>query len=89
MANSPYTLVVNASGVTEHKIGTCGSEAEHCPGSELAASIKLVSNTVVDGVRTAVVTRATKGASKDHYSFGAQVAVDETAMFLQAAPFHW
>ena len=71
MANSPYTLVVNTSGVTEHKIGTCGSEAEHCPGKMLAASITLVSNTVVGGVRTVVLTRPAKGASKDHYTFGA------------------
>ena len=69
MANSPYTLVVNGSGVQERKIGTCGSEAEHCPGTVLATSIKVVSNTVVDGVRTVVVSRPQQGATKDHYSF--------------------
>jgi hypothetical protein len=70
MANSPYTLIVNSSGVNERKLGTCGSEAEHCPGTPLATSIKVMSNTVVDGVRTVVVTRPAAGATKDHYSFG-------------------
>jgi hypothetical protein len=69
MDNAPYTFIINASGVTERKIGTCGTEAEHCPGTLLAASVKLVSNTVVGGVRTVVVTRPFKGASKDHYTF--------------------
>ena len=54
MADAPYTLVANTSGVFEQKIGTCGSEAEHCPGDRLAKSVTLVSNTVVDGRRTIV-----------------------------------
>ena len=70
MANSPYTLVVNSTGVSERKIGTCGSEAEHCPGTPLATSIKTLSDTVVDGERTVVVTRPATGATKDHYTFG-------------------
>ena len=69
MANAPYTITVNSTGVTERKIGTCGSEAEHCPGTVLASSIKVVSNTVVDGKRTVVVTRPSAGATKDHYTF--------------------
>eukprot|EP01044_Picomonas_judraskeda_P015568 COSAG03_NODE_2629_length_2580_cov_9.033857_3_plen_193_part_01 len=70
MANQPYTLIVNSSGVSERKLGTCGSEAEHCPGTPLAPTLKLVSNTVADGVRTVVVTRPAAGASQDYYSFG-------------------
>merc|ERR1719506_1383615 len=63
MADSPYTLIVNASGVIEQKIGTCGSEAEHCPGDQLESSVKVVSNTVASGVRTVVMTRGFQGAT--------------------------
>jgi len=69
MADSPYTLVVNASGVTEHKIGTCGSEAEHCPGDILDSSIRMVSNEVLKGRRTVVFTRAFAGLTDKHYTF--------------------
>ena len=90
MANQPYTLTVNDTGVTERKIGTCGSEAEHCPGTVLATSIKLVSNTVNNGVRTVVMTRSATGASKDHYTFGEATfnyisAVGSSQVFAQ----HW
>ena len=55
----------------ERKIGTCGSEAEHCaPDTDiLAASLKLLSNTVADGRRTIVATRPFAGASSKHYTF--------------------
>jgi hypothetical protein len=43
MSDSPYTFIVNSTGVNERKIGTCGSEAEHCPGDPLQRSIKVVS----------------------------------------------
>merc|ERR1711957_621624 len=69
MADAPYALIINASGVIEQKIGTCGSEAEHCPGDQLATSVKVVSNTVAGGVRTVVMTRALKGATSKHYTF--------------------
>eukprot|EP00657_Telonema_sp_P-1_P012671 TRINITY_DN9361_c0_g1_i1.p1 TRINITY_DN9361_c0_g1~~TRINITY_DN9361_c0_g1_i1.p1 ORF type:complete len:413 (-),score=121.32 TRINITY_DN9361_c0_g1_i1:111-1349(-) len=69
MADAPYTFIVNSSGVTEQQIGTCGSEAEHCPGDTLKSSITLVSNTVANNVRTVVVTRSFKGLSPQHYSF--------------------
>lgn len=69
MADSPYTIYVNATGAFEQKIGTCGSEAEHCPGDPLAPSITLVSNTEVDGVREVVVTRPFKGLTAKHYTF--------------------
>lgn len=64
MSDSPYTLIVNESGVMEQHLGTCGSEAEHCPGNTLAPTVKLVSNTVVNGVRTVVVTRPFAGKTK-------------------------
>jgi hypothetical protein len=69
MADSPYTFIVNSSGVTEQKIGTCGSEAEHCPGDTLESSVSLVSNEVVNGVRTVVVTRPFEGKTDKHYTF--------------------
>eukprot|EP00325_Prymnesiales_sp_UTEX-LB-985_P010507 CAMPEP_0174696172 /NCGR_PEP_ID=MMETSP1094-20130205/2390_1 /TAXON_ID=156173 /ORGANISM="Chrysochromulina brevifilum, Strain UTEX LB 985" /LENGTH=884 /DNA_ID=CAMNT_0015892883 /DNA_START=17 /DNA_END=2671 /DNA_ORIENTATION=+ len=69
MSDAPYTLITNASGTFEQKIGTCGSEAEHCPGDRLGPSLTLVSNTVTDGVRTVVVRRAFAGLTKDHYTF--------------------
>jgi len=69
MADSPYTIVTNASGAFEQKIGTCGSEAEHCAGDRLASSITLVSNTAAEGVRTVVVTRPFKGLTPKHYTF--------------------
>ena len=62
---------MNDTGVSERQIGTCGSEAQHCPGSELprSKSLKLVSNTVEDQIRTVVLTRALRGDSKQHYTF--------------------
>mmetsp|Transcript_39782 Transcript_39782/g.92029 ORF Transcript_39782/g.92029 Transcript_39782/m.92029 type:complete len:894 (-) Transcript_39782:67-2748(-) len=82
MADSPYTLVVNDGGVTERKIGTCGSEAEHCPGDLLTPSVKVLSSVVEAGVRTLVLSRALAGASKDHYSFNPYA--DETIHFITA-----
>jgi len=61
MADSPYTIVVNSTNVWEQKIGTCGSEAEHCPGDQLDSSLTIVSNSVVGGVRTVVATRPWMG----------------------------
>merc|ERR1712176_1503082 len=69
MSDSPYTLVINASGVIEQKIGTCGDEGEHCPGDQLTPSVKILSNNVVNGVRTVVMTRVFQGATENHYSF--------------------
>jgi hypothetical protein len=69
MTDSPYSLIVNDTAVVEQKIGTCGTEAEHCPGDRLAKSITVKSSTVSGGKRTVVVTRALAGASKDHFSF--------------------
>ena len=69
MVDQPYTLIVNSTGVIEQKIGTCGSEAQHCPGTHLNTTITLVSNTVLNGRRTVVVTRSTSGATQDYYSF--------------------
>jgi len=69
MSDSPYVIYANSSGAFEQQIGTCGSEAEHCPGNPLAPSITLESNSVVSGVRTVVLTRPFKGLTDKHYSF--------------------
>jgi len=69
MDNSPWTLVSTPDGIFEQQIGTCGSEAEHCIGTLLNKSITVLSNTVVNGIRTVTVTRPLKGLTKAHYSF--------------------
>ena len=69
MTDSPYTIIVNSTGVIEQKIGTCGTEAEHCPGTPLAKSVTVKKSSVVGDVRTVVVTRPFAGASKDHFTF--------------------
>jgi hypothetical protein len=69
MSEMPYTILVNDTAVWEQKLGTCGSEADHCPGTRLNNSLTVKSNSVVDGVRTVVVTRPFSGATKDHYTF--------------------
>lgn len=69
MSDSPYTIVVNSTSVWEQKIGTCGSEAEHCPGDRLQTSIKVLSSTVTGDVRTVVLSRPFAGATKNHYTF--------------------
>lgn len=69
MSDKPYALIVNSSGVIEQKIGTCGSEADHCPGTQLQSTIKVVSNTVQGSMRTVVMKRSYIGATLDHYTF--------------------
>jgi hypothetical protein len=65
----PYTLIVNDTGVAEQKIGTCGDEAQHCAGTPLAATVKVLSNKISNGKRTVVMTRGMAGATVDHYTF--------------------
>ena len=69
MSNSPYTIIVNSTAVFEQQIGTCGSEAEHCPGDLLSKSLHIISSNVANNVRTVVVTRPLKGLTKKHYTF--------------------
>ena len=80
----PWTLISNASGVFEQKIGTCGSEADHCPGTRLKPTVTLVSNTVSakDNLRTIVVTRGFVGANPDYYTF--DPAAQATLPFITA-----
>lgn len=82
MADQPYTLIVNSSGVMERKIGTCGSEAEHCPGDLLQSSVTIISNKVVNNVRTVVMSRPFLGATPKHHTFN--VDSDLTMHFISA-----
>lgn len=53
MADAPYALIVDAAGaVTERKL------VEHGPGALLPATVKVASSSVVNGIRTVVVTRS-------------------------------
>lgn len=49
--------------MTERKI------SDQSPGTQLADSVTVVSNTVADANRTVVLTRALKGLTADHYTF--------------------
>lgn len=69
MADSPYTIRANSTGVYEQQIGTCGSEAEHCAGTPLKSSVDVISSKVDGNVRTVVVARALKGLTKSYYTF--------------------
>merc|ERR1711962_184643 len=66
MADKPWTLVVDGKGnVEERKLG------DHDPGQVLSSSVRVTSNTVVDGERTVVMTREFKGKTPDHFTFDA------------------
>ena len=51
--------------VEERKLG------DHDPGTVLSSSVRVTSNTVVDGERTVVMTRPFKGKTPDHFTFDA------------------
>ena len=64
MADLPNAIIVLGNGtVREQKL------ANQDPGSRLPMSLTIVSNAVVEGVRTVVATRAFKGATPGHYTF--------------------
>lgn len=64
MADLPYAIIVDGAGaIVEQKM------ADHGPGELLDPSVKVVSNAVVAGSRTVVLTRPAAGASKKHYTF--------------------
>jgi hypothetical protein len=85
MHDLPYAIVVDGYGnVTERKLG------DHVPGKELKRTVEIVSNTVVNGLRTVVLTRALKGATAEYYTFSSSVstipfinALGGTAQFAQ------
>ena len=64
MADLPYAIIVDGAGqVTERKL------ANHGPGTELSPSVRIVSSSVKDGLRTLVLSRPVTAASKDHFTF--------------------
>jgi len=66
MADKPWTVVVDGKGnVEERKLG------DHDPGQVLSSSVRVTSNTVVDGERTVVMSREFKGKTPDHFTFDA------------------
>lgn len=69
MSDQPNVIIVNSTGVYERQIGTCGSEADHCPGDPLETSVTVQSSSVADGKRTVVLTRPLKGKTAQHYTF--------------------
>lgn len=82
MFDQPYALVANASGVSEQKLGTCGDEGQHCAVDQLEPSVTVVSNTVVNGVRTVVMTRPMRGKTADYFTFDA--TKDQTLRLITA-----
>jgi hypothetical protein len=55
--------------------------ANHDPGKAIQPSVKLLSHTVIDGMRTVVLQRTLKGLTPDHYTFSPAVA---TINFINA-----
>jgi hypothetical protein len=64
MAAQPGAIIVDGNGaVSEYQLG------DHIGGTQLATQVHVVSNTVVSGARTVVLTRALAGASSAQFSF--------------------
>jgi hypothetical protein len=64
MKDSPNAIIVTGNGtVFEQKLVNQGA------GSKIATSVTVVSNTVVNKLRTVVLRRGLVGLTKDHYSF--------------------
>ena len=63
MSDLPYAIIVDGEGqVTERKL------ANHGPGTELSPSVRIVSSSVTDGLRTLVLSRPVTAATADHFS---------------------
>ena len=64
MSDEPWAIIVDGSGaVTERKL------LDQKAGTLLKTSVKVLSNTVSDGVRTVTMSRSMKGESSQYYSF--------------------
>eukprot|EP00051_Salpingoeca_urceolata_P000900 m.37098 g.37098 ORF g.37098 m.37098 type:complete len:357 (-) comp11073_c0_seq2:521-1591(-) len=81
MADLPYAIVVDGDGtVSERKL------VDHGPGTLLHPSLKVVSDQVQAGIRTVIVTRASDGASPDHYSFPTTAAEINLIVAIGSTP---
>jgi hypothetical protein len=64
MSDEPWAIIVDGHGaVTERKL------VDQKAGSLLTTTVKVLSNTVTDGLRTVVMSRPMKGAGAEYYSF--------------------
>jgi len=71
MEEKPGAVVVDGAGtVSEYQLG------QHVGGTKLATQVAVLSNTVTDGQRTVVLSRAFKGATKAQYTFAADGDAD-------------
>ena len=69
MKQQPWAIIMEGDGkVTERKL------ADQSPGELLPSSVTVVSNTVTDGKRTVVMTRALKGKTSEYFTFQEGVA---------------
>jgi len=76
MCDLPYAIIVNGDGTAyERRLGC------HMAGTVLSPSIKVLSSSVVDGVRTVVMTRPVNGLTSEHYTFPSDPA---TIPFINA-----
>jgi len=77
MKDAPWAIIVDGTGkVTERKL------EDQNPGSELKASVKVVSSTTQGNLRTVVMTRPFKGATEEYYTFSADG--DPVLQFINA-----
>ena len=64
MSDLPYSIIVDGFGsVFEQKLGN------HDQGHLLKSMIKVINNTVVNGIRTVTLIRDNKGITSDYYTF--------------------
>ena len=66
MSDEPWAIIVDgtsAGAVTERKL------VDQKAGTQLKATVTVISNDVVDNVRTVKLTRSLKGATADYYTF--------------------
>ena len=78
MKQQPGAFIVSETGVVEeYKLG------EHVAGTKLATQVQVLSNSVANGKRTVVLSRAFKGASAAQYSFNAS-GNDHSIQFMNA-----
>lgn len=66
MAETPNAIIVDGKGVVTER-----TLANHAAGSQIPTSVAILSNTVIKGKRTVVMTRTIKGATSAHYTFDA------------------
>jgi hypothetical protein len=70
MEDKPYAIVIDGQGTaTERVLASHMGSAASPAGTLLPASVTVVSSSVAAGVRTVVLSRPSRGATKDHATF--------------------